>query len=61
MEQATFKDIIIMVLFAYSIASTFTVILSFSDSRAQSAENKVIIEQLCDIKPNSYWCPKIKK
>lgn len=55
------KDVIIMGITAYSMAITFVFVLSICDSRAQYAENKVIIEQLCDVKPNSYWCPKIKK
>lgn len=54
-------DVIIMILVAYSIAITFTFVFAICDSRAQYAENKVIIEQLCDMKPDSYWCSKIKK
>lgn len=54
------KDVIIMGLLAYTIAVTFVFVLAICDSRAQYTANKVIIEQLCDIKPDSYWCPKIK-
>lgn len=54
-------DVIIMILVAYSIAVTFTFVFAICDSRAQYAENKVIIEQLCDINPDSYWCFKINR
>ena len=57
----TFKDVIIIFLMTYSITITFVFVFAICDSRTQYAENKVIIEQLCDINPNSYWCSKIKK
>lgn len=57
----TFKDVIIIFLMAYSITTTFVFVFAICDSRTQYAENKVIIEQLCDMKPDSYWCYKIKK
>lgn len=29
------------------------------DARTQEAENKVIIEQLCNLDKTSYWCKKL--
>lgn len=56
-----YKDVVTMFLIAYSIAITFVFVCVCCDSATQGAKNKVIIEQLCDVKPDSYWCSKIKK
>lgn len=41
------------------ISMAFLMILSLSDARTQEAENKVIIEQLCNLDKTSYWCKKL--
>lgn len=56
-----YKDVVIMFLIALNIAMAFVFVFVCCDSATQCAENKVIIEQLCDAKPDSYWCFKIKK
>lgn len=36
-------------------------LIGIVDGRAQNAENMVIIEQLCDVKPDSNWCKRLHK
>lgn len=56
-----YKYVVAAFLVAYSIAITFVFVCVCCNSATQGAKNKVIIEQLCNVKPDSYWCPEIKK
>lgn len=49
-----------LAIFAVFVAIFTTMVMVFAlvDSRTQQAENKVIIEQLCNLDKTSYWCKK---
>lgn len=42
-----------------AIFTTFMMICGLMDAKTQEAENKVIIEQLCNLDKTSYWCKRL--
>ena len=58
------KDTIIFILVSiFGLITFFSVIATIfmaADCRMQSAENIVILEELCSIKPDYHYCKRIK-
>lgn len=57
------KDFIIYFLLSMfgivTLASVAIAIFSLADMKTQSAENIVILEELCSIKPDYHYCKRI--
>lgn len=55
------ENAIIVLLFITTISAVEIAIITLGFATTQEAENKVIIEQLCNLDKTSYFCKRLKR